>query len=151
MEVILLKDVDKLGAKGDVASVSDGYARNFLFPRGLAEVATPARIEAAKKAIQAKLDQQRREAEQAAETRDMLARTVLTIPAAAGQGERLFGSVTNADVASALWAARKIRIDKRKVLLEEPIKTLGTHMVLIDVHQSVEPVEVKVIVVPEGS
>lgn len=151
MEVILLKDVGKLGAKGDVASVSDGYARNFLFPRGLAEVATPAKIEAAKKAIQAKLDQERREAEQAAETRDMLARTVLTVSAPAGQGERLFGSVTNADVASALWAARKIRIDKRKVLLEEPIKTLGTHMVLIDVHQSVEPVEVKLIVVPEGS
>ena len=82
MEVILLKDVEKLGAKGDVASVSDGYARNFLFPRGLAEVATPGKIEAAKQAMQAKLDQERREAEQAFDTRETLARTVLTIPAA---------------------------------------------------------------------
>ncbi len=151
MEVILLKDVEKLGAKGDVASVSDGYARNFLFPRGLAEVATPGKIEAAKQAMQAKLDQERREAEQALDTRETLARTVLTIPAAAGQGEKLFGSVTNADVAAALWSARKIRIDKRKVLLEDPIKTLGTHMVLVDVHQSVEPVEMKVIIVPADS
>lgn len=148
MEVILLKDVDKLGAKGTVVNVSEGYARNFLFPRRLAEVATPARIAAVKRAQEQKLEQERREAERASETREVLARTVLTIPAAAGQGEKLFGSVTNADVAQALWAARKIRIDKRKIRLEDPIKTLGTHMVTVDVHPSVEPVEVKVIVVP---
>ena len=151
MEVILLKDVEKIGAKGEVASVSDGYARNYLFPRRLAEVATPGKVAAVQRLLQAKLEQERREADQAAETRETLARTVLTIAAPAGQGEKLFGSVTNADVAAALWSARKIRIDKRKVLLEDPIKTLGTHMVLVDVHQSVEPVEMKVIIVPADS
>lgn len=150
MEVILLKDVEKLGAKGEVANVADGYARNYLFPRRLAEVATPARVAAVQSLLEARLEQERREAEQAAENREILARTVLTITAPAGQGEKLFGSVTNADVASALWSARKIRIDKRKVLLEDSIRTLGTHMVMVEVHQSVEPVEVKVIVVPEG-
>jgi len=151
MQVILLKDVEKLGPKGGVANVSAGYARNFLFPRGLAEVATPARVAAVKRAEETKLARERHEAERAAETRETLARTVLTIPAPAGQGEKLFGSVTNADVASALWTARRIRIDKRNVMLEDPIKTLGTHMVLIHVHPSVEPVQVKVMVVPAAT
>ena len=151
MDVILLKDVDKLGIRGEVASVSDGYARNFLFPRKLAEMATPGRIAAVRQIMEDKLAHARREEERAQEVRDLLGRTVLTIPAAAGTGERIFGSVTNQDVASAIWAARKIRVDKRKVLLEEPIKTLGTHMVMVEVHPSVDAVEVKVIVVPENA
>jgi large subunit ribosomal protein L9 len=149
MDIILLKDVDKLGIRGEVASVSDGYARNFLFPRKLAEMATPGRIAAVRQIMEDKLAHARREEERAQEVRDMLGKTVLTIPAAAGSGERIFGSVTNQDVASAIWAARKVRVDKRKVLLEEPIKTLGTHMVMVEVHPSVDAVEVKVIVVPE--
>ena len=151
MDVILLKDVEKMGVRGEVASVSDGYARNFLFPRGLAEKATPGRIAAVRQIMEDKLAHARREEERAAEVRDLLGKTVLTIPAAAGTGERIFGSVTNQDVASAIWAARKIRVDKRKVLLEEPIKTLGTHMVMVEVHPSVEAIEVKVIVVPENA
>jgi large subunit ribosomal protein L9 len=74
---------------------------------------------------------------------------VLTISAPVGSGDRLFGSVTNQDIASAIYAARKIRVDKRNVDLAEPIKTVGTFMVKVDVHDSVEPAEVKVIVVPE--
>jgi large subunit ribosomal protein L9 len=151
MDVILLKDVEKVGVKGEVASVSDGYARNYLFPRKLAEVATQGRIAAVRQIMEDKLAHERREEERAQETRDLLGKTVLTIAAPAGTGERIFGSVTNQDVASAIWAARKIRIDKRKVLLEEPIKTLGTHMVMVEVHPSVEPVEVKVIVAPENA
>ena len=151
MDVILLKDVDKLGISGEVASVSDGYARNFLFPRRLAEMATPGRIAAVRQIMEDKLDHARREEERAQEVRDMLGKTVLTIPAAAGTGERIFGSVTNQDIASAIWAARKVRVDKRKVLLEEPIKTLGTHMVMVEVHPSVDAVEIKVIVVPENA
>jgi large subunit ribosomal protein L9 len=151
MDVILLKDVEKLGIRGEVASVSDGYARNFLFPRSLAEMATPGRIAAVRQIMEDKLAHARREEERAQEVRDLLGKTVLTIPAAAGAGERIFGSVTNQDVASAIWAARKIRVDKRKVLLEEPIKTLGTHMVMVEVHPSVEAIEVKVIVVPENA
>lgn len=150
MEVILLQDVDKLGKKGAVATVSDGYARNFLFPRNLAQKATPARIASVQKVVAEKEAREYREAEQAEETRDLLSKTVLTIPMAAGTGDRIFGSVTNQDIASALFAARKLRVDKRKVMLDEPIKTLGTHMVHVEVHETVEPAEVKVIVVAQG-
>ncbi len=79
----------------------------------------------------------------------MLSKTVLTITAAVGTSDRLFGSVTNQDVANALYQARKIRIDKHDIDLEEPIKTVGTYMVKVRVHSSVEPAEVKVIVAPE--
>ncbi len=150
MEVILLKDVESVGAKGDVTNVSDGYARNYLFPRNLAQVATPGRVAAVRRLVEEKQSRERREAERAEEVRDLLSKTVLTIPAPAGTGDRLFGSVTNNDVADAIYAARKIRVDKRKVLLEDPIKSLGTYQVRVDVHESVEPAEVKVIVIAEG-
>lgn len=149
MEIILLQDVEKLGKKGELAHVSDGYARNYLFPRKLAEMATPGRVAVVRQIMEEKAAHARREAEKADETRDLLSKTVLTIPAPVGSGERLFGSVTNQDIAEAIYAARKIRVDKRNVALEEPIKTVGTYMVKVDVHSSVEPAEVKVMVVPE--
>jgi large subunit ribosomal protein L9 len=150
MEVILLRDVESLGQKGEVANVADGYARNFLLPRKLAQEATAGRVAAVRRVLDAKADRERREDEQAEATRDLLNKTVLSIPAAVGTGDRLFGSVTNQDVADAIWAARKIRIDKRKVLLQDPIKTVGTFMVQVEVHQSVDPAEIKVMVVAEG-
>lgn len=150
MEIILLKDVEKLGAKGQVANVADGYARNYLLPHKFAELATPGRVASIRRVVEEKAAKERREAEQAEEVRDLLARTVVTVAAAAGTGEKIFGSVTNADIAAAIWTARKIRIDKRKVMLEEPIRSLGPHIVKVDVHHSVEPADVKVIVVPEG-
>jgi large subunit ribosomal protein L9 len=149
MEIILLQDVDKVGKKGEVANVSDGYARNYLFPRKIAEMATPGRIAQVRKIMEQKEAHARREADQAEETRDLLAKTVLTIPAPVGSGDRLFGSITTQDIATALFAARKIRVDKRNVELEEPIKLVGTYMVKVAVHNSVEPAEVKVIVAPE--
>ena len=149
MEIILLQDVDNLGQKGEVANVSEGYARNYLLPRKLAERATPGRIAQVRKIMEEKAAQVRREAERADETRDLLSKTVLTITAAVGSSDRLFGSVTNQDIADAIYAARKIRIDKRNVDLEEPIKLVGTYMVKVTVHSSVEPAEVKVIVAPE--
>lgn len=149
MEIILLQDVDKLGKKGELANVSEGYARNFLLPRRLAEMATPGRVAVVRQMMEEKAAHARREAERADETRDMLSKTVLTIPAPAGTGERLFGSITNQDIADAIYAARKIKVDKRNVDLEDPIKLVGTYMVKVDVHSSVEPAEVKVIVVPE--
>jgi large subunit ribosomal protein L9 len=129
--------------------VSEGYARNFLFPRKMAEKATPGRIAQVRKIMDQKADHARRELERAEEIRDLLSKTVLTIPAPVGSGDRLFGSITSQDIASALFAARKIRVDKRNVDLEEAIKTVGTYMVKIDVNGSPEPAEVKVIVVPE--
>lgn len=149
MEVILLQDVDKLGSKGEVANVSSGYARNYLFPRKLAETATPARIAQVRKIMEEKAAQARREAERADETRELLSKTVLTIATAVGTGDRLFGSVTNQDIADAIYTARKIRIDKHNVDLEDPIKTVGTYMVKVKVHSSVEPAEMKIIVAGE--
>jgi large subunit ribosomal protein L9 len=149
MEIILLQDVDKLGKKGEVANVSEGYARNFLLPRKLAEMATPGRVAVVRQMTEEKAAQVRREAERADETRDLLSKTVLTIPAPAGSAERLFGSITNQDIVDAIYAARKIKLDKRNVDLEDPIKLVGTYMVKVHVHSSVEPAEVKVIVVPE--
>ncbi len=150
MEVILLRDVESLGQKGEVANVADGYARNFLFPRKLAQEATAGRVAAVRRVLDAKADRERREDEQAEATRDLLNKTVLSIPVAVGTGDRLFGSVTNQDVADALWAARKIRIDKRKILLEDPIKSVGTYIVQVEVHQKVDPAEIKVMIVAEG-
>ena len=118
MEVILLRDVESLGQKGEVANVADGYASNFLFPRKLAQEATAGRVAAVRRVLDAKADRERREDEQAEATRDLLNKTVISIPVAVGTGDRLFGSVTNQDVADAIWAARKIRIDKRKILLD---------------------------------
>ena len=149
MEIILLQDVDKVGKKGEVANVSEGYARNYLLPRKMAEMATAGRVAQVRKIMEQKEAHARREAEQADETRDLLAKTVLTIPAPVGSGDRLFGSITTQDIATAIFAARKIRVDKRNVELEEPIKMVGTYMVKVEVHNSVEPAEVKVIVVPE--
>jgi large subunit ribosomal protein L9 len=149
MEIILLQDVEKLGKKGDVANVAEGYARNFLLPRKLAQMATPGRVAAAKQAMEERAAVARRVAERADETREMLAKTVLTITAPVGTSDRLFGSVTNQDIAEAIYQARKLRVDKHDVDLEEPIKTVGTYMVKVRVHSSVEPAEVKVIVAPE--
>jgi large subunit ribosomal protein L9 len=149
MDIILLQDVDKLGKKGEIAHVAEGYARNFLLPRKLAEIATPGRVAQVRQIMEERAAHARREAERADETREMLSKTVLTISAPAGTGDRLFGSVTNQDIADAIFAARKLRIDKRNIDLEEPIKAVGTYMVKIDVHSSVEPAEMKVIVAPE--
>ena len=133
MEVILLQDVDTLGGKGSLVNVARGYARNYLFPRKLAEVATPGKI----------VEFQRREAERktrdarmaaaAEEHAELLNKTVLTLQAKTGEGERLFGSVTAADIADAIKAARGFTIDRRKVHLEEPIKEVGNFMIEVEV------------------
>ena len=148
MEVILLEDIEGLGEKGDVANVARGYARNYLLPKRLAEVANAARIDELRRLMNERKAREARTAEQAVDVAATLNKTVVTIGARAGEGERLYGSITNADVADAIWAARKVRVDKHKVRLEEPIKSLGTFMVDIDVFEGVEA-SVKVIVVAE--
>jgi large subunit ribosomal protein L9 len=132
-QAILLKDVDGLGEVGAVVDVSPGYLRNFLGPRKLAQAATTASIAAAR--------QQREQAERAAaeleertkETAALLSKTVLTIPHRAGDGGRLFGTVTAQEIVDAIKQARGLRIDKRNVRLDQPIRELGTHMVEIEV------------------
>jgi large subunit ribosomal protein L9 len=132
-QAILLQDVEQLGERGAVVDVSKGYLRNFLIPRKLAEPATKGSIEAARR--------RREAAERAvadAETRaregaELLNRTVLTIAHQAGEDGRLFGSVTAQDIADAIKEARGITIDRHDIRLGEPIKTVGTRMVEVEV------------------
>jgi large subunit ribosomal protein L9 len=121
-----------VGEKGHLANVSRGYARNYLLPKKLAEVATPGKITEFRRRDEEHKAHEARTAAQAEDFTVTLNRTVLTITAKAGEGDKLFGSVTSADVAAAIWDARKIHIDKRKVRLDEPIKELGTYQIDIE-------------------
>ena len=146
-QAILLQDVEKLGRKGDVVQVAAGHLRNYLAPRKLAEGATDARV--------AEVQRQgaQHEAQSDEQARDMahvLNRTVLTIKRRAGMEDKLYGSVTSTDISDAVWKARKIRIDRRKVDLDEPIKTLGSHKVRMTVYGDVRAM-LKVMVVPGGA
>jgi large subunit ribosomal protein L9 len=136
-QAILLEDVESLGERGAVVDVSAGYLRNYLLPRKLAEQATTGSIQAAAKrretAEKAKRDAEERSRESAA----VLGRTVLTIPQQAGDDGRLFGSVTTQDIADAIRDARGIRVDRRKIHLEEPIRNVGTYMVVVEIADEV--------------
>jgi large subunit ribosomal protein L9 len=132
-QAILLEDVESLGEKGAVVDVSNGYLRNYLLPRKLAESATRGSIEAAAKRREVAEREAREAVDRARENAELLGKTVLTIPQQAGDDGRLFGSVTSQDIVDAIHEARGIHIDKRKVQLDEPIKTVGTHMVKVEV------------------
>jgi large subunit ribosomal protein L9 len=148
MQVILKQDVVKIGRRGDIVDVSRGYVRNFLVPRGLAEMATPTRLEEVRREMAEAEERDRRMAERAGEIAETLNKSVITIEARTGEDERLFGSVTAANIAEAIDRARGVRVDRRRIRLEEPIKSLGTHQVPVQVHGDVEA-SVKVIVVPK--
>ena len=136
-QAILLQDVESLGERGTIVDVSKGYLRNYLVPRKLAQPATPGALEAAKARMEAAERAQEEAAERAEENAAVLTKTVLTIPAQAGDDGRLFGSVTPQDIADAIREARGLRIDRRKVHLEEPIRNVGTHMVVVEVADGV--------------
>jgi len=148
MNVILLEDVDKVGLRGDVVSVARGYARNFLFPRRLAEEATGARVAELRKRETQRARHEAHDAEQAKAIADTLEKTVLRFEVKAGPTGALFGSVTATDVADEIWRARKVRVDRRKIDMEN-IKRIGRYEIPIDVFQDVR-VDVKTLVVPEG-
>jgi large subunit ribosomal protein L9 len=132
-EAILLKDIDGVGSRGAVVDVSKGYLRNYLIPRRLAQPATKGAIETIRQR-QAAADRAAREAvEKAQENVNLLNRTVLTIPQQSGADGRLFGSVTAQDISTAIREARGLRIDKRNVHMPEPIKNVGTYMVVVEV------------------
>src|SRR5919112_6858318 len=132
-QAILLQDVEQLGERGAVIDVSKGYLRNFLIPRKLAEPATKGSIEAARRRKEA-ADRAVADAQtKAQESAELLNRTVLTIPHQAGEDGRLFGSVTAQDIADAIKEARGITIDRRHIRLDEPIRTIGTRMVEVEV------------------
>jgi large subunit ribosomal protein L9 len=136
-QAILLQDVEKLGERGAVVDVSKGYLRNFLIPRKLAEPATKGAIAAAARREAAAERAVAEATERAQESAAVLSRTVLTIPHQAGDDGRLFGSVTAQDIADALQEARGLKIDRRKVHLDEPIRTVGTRMVDVEVGDGV--------------
>ena len=136
-QAILLQDVDQLGERGAVVDVSPGYLRNFLIPRKLAQPATKGAIVAAEKRKESAEKAAATALASAQETAALLSRTVLTIPHQAGDDGRLFGSVTTQDIAEAIKDARGITVDRRKVHLEEPIRHVGTYMVVVEVDDGV--------------
>jgi large subunit ribosomal protein L9 len=146
MKVILRTDVSELGKRGDILDVADGYARNYLVPKGLAMKATEgASSQAAsmRRARDLRDAQDRAAAETLATT---LVPQVITVTARAGSEGKLFGSVTAADISSAIEAQTSVQIDRRKLVLPEPIKSLGTHTVPVKLHADVEfPVTVDVV------
>ena len=131
-QAVLLADVENLGQAGEAVDVSPGYLRNYLVPRKLAQPATAASLEEAKRRQERETAAQRDAEERAGETAALLAKTVLTINHRAGEDGKLFGSVTAAEIADAIQAARGLKIDRKKIKLDEPIRETGTFMVEVD-------------------
>jgi large subunit ribosomal protein L9 len=136
-EAILLKDVDTLGEKGAVVDVSKGYLRNYLIPRKLAQPATKGAVQAAQSRAAAEQRAAEAAVGRAQEHAELLNKTVLTITQQAGEDGRLFGSVTTQDITDAIQEARGITVDRRKIHLDEPIKHVGTYVVVVEVADGV--------------
>ena len=132
-QAILLADVDGLGENGTAVEVSAGYLRNYLQPRGLAQPATPGALEAAIQRKAAAEKAEREAAERASEVASLLSKTVLTIHHRAGEDGKLYGSVTNKEIADAIRDARGLKIDRRKVRLDVPIHEIGTYMIEVEI------------------
>ncbi len=147
-EVILLQDVEQLGERGRVVDVSKGYLRNYLLPRKLAQPATRAAIDAVRRREEAAERAAREAVARAQDNAALLNRTVLTLSQQAGDDGRLFGSVTNQDIAEAIREARGLKLDRRRVHMEEPIRNVGTYMVVVEVADGVLAT-VKTMVVPQ--
>lgn len=132
-QAILLEDVEALGSAGDAVDVSPGYLRNYLVPRSLAQPATDASLREAQRRREVAERAAAEAAARAGETAALLAKTVLTIQHRAGEDGKLYGSVTNAEIAEAISEARGLRIDRKKIRLEDPIREVGTYMVEVEV------------------
>ena len=129
MDVILLQDVDKVGLKGEVVNVARGYARNYLLPRRLAEPATAGRLAELQRHQELRARHEAQSVEQAQETAQTLEDAELRFEMKAGPAGTLFGSVTATDIAEELWNGKRIRVDRRKIDLQDPIKRIGRHEV----------------------
>jgi large subunit ribosomal protein L9 len=131
-QAILLADVENLGERGTAVDVAPGYLRNYLIPRKLAQPATPGALEEAQRRMEAAQRAAEARVAREAEAAGLLAKTVLTIHERAGEDGHLFGSVGPQQIVDALRDARDLRIDKRKVMLDNPLRQIGTYMVEID-------------------
>jgi large subunit ribosomal protein L9 len=149
MKVILRQDVDNVGLRGEVVDVARGYARNFLLPRKLAETATPARIAEVEKVAANRARHEAQTFEQAQEISQRVGQLELRFDVKAGETGVLFGSVTPTDIADTLWERHKVRVDRRKIELSEPIKRIGRYEIPVELFQDVT-VQVRTLVVPEG-
>jgi large subunit ribosomal protein L9 len=149
MQVILLQDVDTLGLRGDVVDVARGYARNFLLPRRLAEQASPGRLAELGRRESVRARHEAKTFDEARQLADRLGQTELRFDVKAGPTGALFGSVTATNIVDRLWETRKIRVDRRKVELPEPIKRVGRYNVPVELFADVRE-ELRVLVVPEG-
>jgi large subunit ribosomal protein L9 len=148
VEVILLKDVDKVGLRGEVVNVARGYARNFLLPRKLAEEATAARVAEVSKVEERRAQHEAKTFEDAQQVVERLSQVELRFDVSAGPTGTLFGSVTPTNIADELWEKHKIRVDRRKIGVDK-IKRIGRYQVPIELFQDVTA-EVRTLVVPEG-
>jgi len=148
MKLILREDVKNLGRAGDTIKVAEGFGRNYLLPKNLAVMATPANLKRLEQELNSKKGQARRLKKDAEYQAEMIAAQPLTITTTVGEGGKLFGTVTTADIEKEL-VNRGIALDKRKIVLEEPIKTAGTYQVVIKLHPEVTA-ELTVIVQGEG-
>ena len=137
MKIILSSDVETLGHKGDVVTVKDGYARNFLVPRGLAIPASRGALKQAELMRKARIDRDEKAKAEAAAKVAHLASSPVYISARAGEGGRLFGSVTNADIARAVLDQLEEDIDRRNVRMDDAIRSLGTHQIEVKLHEEV--------------
>jgi large subunit ribosomal protein L9 len=149
MQIILRQDVEKVGLRGEVVDVARGYARNFLIPRGLAEPASPARVAEIEKRASQRARQEASTFDQARELAATVERTELRFDVKAGPTGSLFGSITPTDLADELWKVAKIRVDRRKIDLAEPIKKVGRYEVPVELFTDVTAT-VRTLVVPEG-
>ncbi|MDH7577353.1 MAG: 50S ribosomal protein L9 [Bacillota bacterium] len=147
MKVILKEDVKNLGKKGDLIEVAEGYGRNYLIPRGLAVPASEGKLKETALIQEGRAKKEARAQKEAEAAAAKLKDLTLTISSRAGEGGKLYGAVTSRDIARELENVLGRAVDKRKIELSEPIKTLGTHPVLLRLHPGVE-VKIKVCVVP---
>src|SRR5580765_2072786 len=149
MDVILLKDVEKVGLRGDVVAVSRGYMRNYLGPRQLAQEATPARVAELEKVDTHRARHEAQSFDDAQKIAEALGKAELRFDVNAGPQGQLFGSVTATDVADEIWEKLKIRVDRRKIDLPDPIKRIGRYAIPVEIFTDVSA-EVRTLVVPEG-
>ncbi len=138
MKVILVKDVPKLGKKGELHEVSDGYGRNYLLIRGLAIAATEGKIRALDKEQADRAAHTARELQQARELAERLQKAPIRVLARSGEGGRLFGSITSSDLADAIKAQHGLEVDRRTIKLDSPLKALGEHRVFLKIHPKVK-------------
>jgi large subunit ribosomal protein L9 len=148
VDVILRTDVDKVGLRGEVVNVARGFARNYLFPRGLAEEATPARVAELQKVEERRAKHEAKTFEDAQAISERVSQIELRFDVKAGPTGSLFGSVTPTDIADELWTKYKVRVDRRKIGVDT-IKRIGRYQVPIELFQDVTG-EVRTLVVPEG-